>query len=130
VAVHGGFLPGRSPADQVRKHADEIIRCRWVNAEGKHVGMVAGSKEMPPGSFPWMERFDGKFHVVCGHAVHGTEKPRVDKTVAGFEVWSIDTGCYGGGRLTALSIDHDTLAREVVQVQAAREYFPLNADGS
>jgi len=132
VAVHGGLLPGRALADQVKKHADEIVRCRWVSAEGKHVGMVGGSKEQPEGSFTWMERFDGKYHVAYGHAVHDkvTFAPRVDKTAAGFETWGIDTGCFGGGRLTALVLDHDRPGhREIVQVQAAREYYPFDGDG-
>jgi bis(5'-nucleosyl)-tetraphosphatase (symmetrical) len=145
VAVHGGLLPGRPLADQVKKHASEIIRCRWVNAEGKHVGMevvpvndgkhvgkVVMSKEQPEGSFTWMERFDGKYHVVYGHAVHDkvTFAPRVDKTAAGFETWGIDTGCFGGGRLTALVLDHDRPGhRAIVQVQAARAYYPFDGDG-
>lgn len=144
VVVHGGLLPGRSVADQVKKHASEIIRCRWVDAEGKHVGMVGGSKDQPPGSFRWPERFDGKFNVVYGHAVQGEAEikrmidageqpdpqPRVDKTLSGFEAWGIDTGCFGGGRLTALVLDSDHPGhREVVQVQAAREYYPLHGDG-
>ncbi len=144
VAVHGGLLPGKPLADQVKKHASEIIRCRWVNAEGKHVGMENGSKEQPPDSFTWMERFDGPFNVVCGHAVHGEKEmirqlkagepcgvaPRVDKSASGHEIWSIDTGCFGGGRLTALVLDDARPGhREVVQVQAAREYFPFRGDG-
>jgi hypothetical protein len=130
VAVHGGFLPGRSIADQEKKHADEIIRCRWVGADGRHAGMVGASREQPPGTFCWMERFDGRFHVACGHAIHSRTSPRVDRTPAGFEVWSIDTGCFAGGALTALVLDHDRPGhREVVQVSAAREYFPLDGDG-
>jgi bis(5'-nucleosyl)-tetraphosphatase (symmetrical) len=144
VSVHGGLLPGRPLADQVRKHASELIRCRWVDAEGKHVGMLEGSREMPHGAFPWMERFDGQYNVVCGHAVHREAEikaqvqagapspgfpPRVDKTAAGFEVWSIDTGCFGGGRLSALVLDHDRPdAREVVQVQARAAYFDFKGD--
>lgn len=130
VAVHGGLLPGRALADQVRKHAGEIVRCRWVGADGKHVGMMQGTKEQPPGSFRWMERFDGPFNVVCGHAVHDVTDPRVDKTASGFEVWSIDTGCFGGGRLTALVLDSDCPGhRSVVQVQAKQEYYPLANTG-
>jgi hypothetical protein len=69
-----------------------------------------------------MERFDGRFHVACGYAIHSRTSPRVDRTPAGFEVWSIDTGCLGGGCLTALVLDHDRPShREVVQVSAARE---------
>jgi bis(5'-nucleosyl)-tetraphosphatase (symmetrical) len=145
VAVHGGLLPGKPLAQQVKKHKDEIIRCRWVDAAGKHVGMQGGLKSQPPGSFTWMERFDGLFNVVCGHNVHGEAEikrqvlaghpapggpPRVDKTVSGFEVWSIDTGCFGGGRLTALVLDDARPGdREVVQVQAARAYYEFNGDG-
>lgn len=130
VAVHGGLLPRMPLQKQVDRHANEIIRCRWVDAAGRHVGMVGRSKAQPAGSFCWMERFDGRFHVVCGHAIHDRQSPRVDRTRAGFEVWSVDTGCFAGGRLTALVLDGDRPGqREVVQVQAAREYYPLDGDG-
>jgi hypothetical protein len=127
LAVHGGLLPGIRLEQQ---KVSEIIRCRWIDSGGKHQGMVGGSPEMPAGARPWMDAFDGGYnafdpgyHVVCGHAVHSLETPRVDRAENGFEVWSIDTGCVFGGRLTALVLDPARPDdREVVQVQARRKY--------
>jgi hypothetical protein len=126
-AVHGGFVPGKQPGLQ---KVGEMIRCRWVDTEGHHVGMMEGSLDMPPGARPWMEAFDGPFNVVCGHAVHSLVDPRIDQTTSGFEVWSIDTGCVFGGRLTALVLDptHPD-RREVVQVQARQKYAELRGGG-
>lgn len=121
-AVHGGFVPGLHPYDQ---RVPEMIRCRWVDDAGKHVGMVGMDPSMPAGARPWMEAFDGPFNVVCGHAVHSLTDPRVDRTASGFEAWSIDTGCCFGGRLTALVLDEaNPEYRGIVQVQARRQYSP------
>ncbi len=125
VAVHAGLLPG-VPLDEQK--TDQILRCRWVDEAGRFVPMRAGSREQPPGSFRWAERYDGAHHVVYGHAIMGAE-PQCDRSQAGFERWGIDTGCYAGGHLSALVLDHDRPGhREVVQVAAARVYHPRHDD--
>lgn len=84
---------------------------------------------MPTGARLWMEAFDGGVNVVCGHAVHDLEHPRFDQTASGHEVWSIDTGCAFGGRLTALGLDSEnTDGRAVVQVQARTLRCQLDVD--
>lgn len=108
VAVHGGVLPG-SPIESQRK--DQIVRLRWVDDEGRYVGAKGREIIAPPGTRPWSEAYDGKLSVVCGHVVHGRDKPRVDKNTHGAEVWSIDTGCGYQGKLSALVLE----TREVIQ---------------
>jgi hypothetical protein len=125
-AVHGGLVPGVPPAEQ---NPAQILRCRWIDEHGHQVTAKVGA-DMPPGARPWMEVFDGEFHVACGHAVYSLREPRVDRTPKGFEVWSLDTGCCFGGYLSALVLDpHRPGHREVVQVKARREYVKLVENG-
>lgn len=123
LAVHGGLMPG-IPVE--RQKVASLIRCRWVDAAGRIVPKPEGTDGPPPGSRCWAEVFDGQYNVVCGHAVHDLAAPRIDNLAGGFEVWSIDTGCVFGGRLTALVIDSERPAeREIVQVRAKRRYASL-----
>lgn len=123
VAVHGGFLPGKPIESQKR---NTLIRLRWVDANGKFVGMGPDGIRMPEGARPWMEAFDGAFNVVCGHIVYDLERPRFDRTASGHAVWSIDTGCAFGGHLTALVLDSERLDEPtIVQVRARRAYAQL-----
>lgn len=121
MAVHGGFLP-HIPVE--RQRIGSLVRLRWVDAAtGNSLPGVA----RPEGARPWAEVFNGPFHVVCGHAVHSLSEPRIDRMPSGYEIWSIDTGCVFGGRLTALIVDGDS--RTVVQISARRPYAdPLGED--
>ena len=99
VAVHGGFVP-HLPLD--KQVPSDMVRCRWVDAKGESVSLEPGNPHMPKGARPWMAVYDGAYNVVCGHAAHSLAYPRVDRPVPGYEIWSIDTGCAFGGRLSAL----------------------------
>lgn len=123
VAIHGGIQP---KVDISQQKTGELIRCRWVDDKGEYVGHEEKSIEMPKGAMPWMTQFDGDYHVVCGHAVHSLDKPRLDRSASKFEVWSIDTGCCFGGHLSALVLDSSyPEQRAVVQIKAYREYVAL-----
>lgn len=122
LAVHGGMLPGISLAKQ---KPGNMLRLRYVTAEGRFAGIDGKTLEKPEGVVNWQEQYNGEYSLVVGHAVHSLESPRVDRYPNGREVWSLDTGCVHGGRLTALILE----TREVIQVQAEREYCPLRESG-
>lgn len=121
VVVHGGLMPG-VPLDNQK---DDRLRVRWVDGAGKMVSLDPEDPRQPEGSRPWMEVYDGREHVVYGHAAHHLRTPRVDRTSLGAECWGIDTGCVYGGHLSALVLE----TREVIQVPAREVYaqppFPI-----
>jgi hypothetical protein len=118
IAVHGGVLPGEVPAE--KQKPGEVLRLRWVTAEGKYVALKPGETTRPEGALDWSAQWDGPDSIVYGHEVHDEVSPRVDRNARGAECWGIDTGCVHGGRLTALALE----TREIVQVQARRQYTP------
>ncbi len=127
MAVHAGFLPEVALDKQPKS---DMLRVRWVNEVGKMVSLEPDMDpwEVPPGSDCWMERWNGAFGVVYGHAVHSLRVPRIDVRSGGALSWcfGIDTGCVHGGRLTAMVIDHERPeAPEFVQVAAEKMYAPL-----
>jgi hypothetical protein len=127
TAVHAGLLPGKSLSEQVANHRDQIIRCTWVDAAGNYV-RAASNFQQPPGSFAWMQRYDGLTHVASGHFIYSLDSVLCAGTAARREAWCLDTGCYAGGHLTALVV-HPDYRREIVQVKAARIYFDDRRSG-
>lgn len=133
LAVHAGFMPRVPVANQDRNH---ILRLRWVDDKtGKHVSMDKSPDgiQVPEGTSPWMEVWDGPQGVVYGHVVHTLDVPRVDIRPGGARAWcyGIDTGGVHGGRLTALVLrDGAFNAPEIVQVRANRVYVPMGLHGN
>lgn len=107
VLVHGGFQPGEPWKEQ---DMDTVTSIQVIGPDGK------GCKrsDAPPGCPHWSDLWEGPPFVVYGHtpwhSVHRTE-------------WTLglDTGCVYGGWLSALVMPE----MKVVQVRAAKEYFPL-----
>lgn len=119
VAVHGGLFPGAPVEDQ---DPDDIIRARWVSAEGKAVPTDYNKPGRPPGAFHWTEVYDGTDHVVTGHEAHSLSSPLVVRHATGATCYGIDTGCVHGGRLTALVLNGENVS--FTQVQARQVYDP------
>jgi len=107
VAVHGGFLPGKTPREQAadRKIRSTIVRVRWLTPEGEH----------------WAELWDQHFNVVYGHEAHSLSRPYDVQAPSGARTVGIDTGCVHGGHLTAFVVENDG-ATHFVQVPAAKCY--------
>lgn len=120
VAVHAGLLPGKTLEEQPDRAR---LRLRYVDESGKQLALDERDTGAVPGGTFWADRWDGPWSVVHGHAVRGLGSPTCARRPAGTEIWSLDTGCVFGGRLTALVLDPSRpMAREVVQVAAKREY--------
>lgn len=120
VAVHGGFLPGQTPRDQVKngRGRSGVLRVRWVNGEGQHVPVVYDEDwELPADAQHWAERWDQPFNVVYGHEAHSLSRPHETVAPSGARVVGIDTGVVHGGRLTAMVVEDDG-GTSFVQVQA------------
>lgn len=132
VAVHAGFLPGVAIAKQ---HPNDLVRMRWVDV-GRHK-MVPMEKspdgiQCPAGARFWMEMWDGSEGVIYGHVVHTLDIPRVDIRRGGARAWcyGIDTGGVHGGRLTAMVLNDEASAPEIVQVNADKVYVPFGIHGN
>ncbi len=116
LAVHGGLLPGIPLAAQP---PDVVVRCRYVDAEGRHASLEPGNFGAPAGAVPWMQRWDGAVNVVYGHAVDSLRFATITDRPGGIRCVGLDTGCVYGGHLSAM-----TLPGAITIVKAAREYFP------
>jgi bis(5'-nucleosyl)-tetraphosphatase (symmetrical) len=119
VAVHGGFLPGRTVAAQP---PDWTLRLRYVDAEGNPVPRSRGDAG-EAGVRRWAEAWTGPESVVYGHFPQGLELPKRDEPAPGVTCIGIDTGCVYGGRLTALVLP----GAELVQVPSRQRGAPVAA---
>lgn len=132
VAVHAGFLPG-IPIE--RQHSNDMIRMRWVDLVRRKMVPMEKSPDglqCPAGAQFWMELWDGPQGVIYGHVVHTLDIPRVDIRSGGVRAWcyGIDTGGVHGGRLTAMVLNDEVSAPEIVQVNADRIYVPFGIHGN
>ena len=131
VAVHGGFQPGLSSAEQ---KDNDVIRMRFVDEKTFEPMTLGDDFSQPEGSVFWAHAWRGPENVMYGHAVHGNEPLHtVCKGEPPFELFregwpetvqtlGLDTGCCFGGRLTAAVSTDDFLTWEIVQVDAKRVY--------
>jgi bis(5'-nucleosyl)-tetraphosphatase (symmetrical) len=103
------MMPGVAISDQNPKVAMRVRR------------IAAGKFSDEPGAVHWAQVWDQPYNVIVGHEVHSMTEVRIDVSSTGHKVWSIDTGCVHGGRLSAVVIAEDGTC-EVVQVQASKVY--------
>lgn len=122
VVVHGGIRPGRTPETHDK---GELLRLRWVDANGKHVPVDYDKLDEPlkPGVVHWTDRYTGQEDVVYGHEAHTLSRPSVIKTPKGARCFGIDTGVVHGGHLTALVLFEDG-SHTFEQVRARKNYRP------
>ena len=125
-AIHGGL---ESRFDFDHQNPDQILRCRYLNKDGKAVALNE-DKSAPADSVYWAEVWPGKQSIVYGHCVHSLSKPRIDERPNNVKCIGIDTGCCFGGRLTAAILEWDKEpepAISFVQVQAKQNYAPTTS---
>jgi bis(5'-nucleosyl)-tetraphosphatase (symmetrical) len=123
---HAGFEPC-SPVDD--QDMGQLMHIRWVDEGGRHLNSDPTKPDRrPDNSRFWAEAWTGPESIVYGHSVW--DEVRRDEPVPGVVCLGIDTGCVYGGKLTAAVLGEGP-EPEIVQVQAAREYFSYakRADG-
>jgi serine/threonine protein phosphatase 1 len=98
TVVHGGFFPRmKITAKSIARHADDVIRLRWIRRE-KGEWISVGKTRQRKGDVLWPAVWKGPRTVVYGHTP--LRRPRVDRHAIG-----LDTGCVYGGWLTAAIYD-------------------------
>jgi len=127
IVVHAGLLPGVA----LDKQSKEILTMvRYVHRDTrKMLSLVMPGFKQPPDSIFWAEIWDGSSDVIFGHTVVGLQSIKTWDGIGMGRAYGIDTGAVFGGRLTAMILDPDLpRSREIVQVQARREYFALGSE--
>lgn len=102
IVVHAGLEPGVALGEQ---------------RESVLVGTMSGERylERTYGR-PWYELYDGAKPVIVGHLDYQKDgQPLVYRD----RVWAIDTGCFAGGRLTAVLLPEFRL----ISVPSRRDYW-------
>lgn len=115
LIVHAGFedLP------MGEQRPDKMMRVCNIDPVTGKMKSPMDDMEQRPGTIPWMDRWRRPESVVYGHAVHGTEAPRVDRSSAGSVCVGIDTGCVFGGHLTAMVLTDGPMEFARVKARAA-----------
>lgn len=130
LCVHGGFE--RLPL--AKQNPKTITMVRYVDRySGLFKSYHGEPSAAPPELARWYEEWSEPYSVVCGHNVVSLDEPKVYEKEAGgrkIRIFSSDTGCCFGGRLTATvftpsdnEYGHDY---SFVQVQARKKYWDLH----
>ncbi len=115
-AVHAGLEPCKSYEEQ--KDCESVLRTRFINDDGSAYTAKDGGAPDPTDKWFWSQRWSGPESIVYGHHIHRFLGPHIDiYNVQRFTGHSapidqvvcagIDTGCYAGGRLTAMILRED-----------------------
>lgn len=107
VLVHGGFAPGKPWREQKLETVTEI---QVIDPDGR----PKKRSDAPAGCPHWSDLWEGPPFVVYGHTPWHSVR-RTEWTLG------LDTGCVYGGWLSALVMPE----MRIVQVRAAKEYYPL-----
>lgn len=116
LIVHAGF-EDRPMEDQ---RPDKMMRICNIDPETGKMKSPLDDLDQRPGTIPWMDRWRRTESVAYGHAVHGMEFPRVDRSESGAECVGLDTGCVFGGHLTAMILCGGAV--DFARVRAKRTY--------
>lgn len=124
-AVHAGLEPCKSFAEQ--RDSKSLLRTRFVNEDGTAYSAKDPNEPDPTDKWYWAARWYGPESIVYGHHIHRFLGPTIHQrsyhpsnTCVG-----IDTGCYAGGRLTAMIL-HPGEAFSFEWVDAHEVYEPLS----
>jgi len=106
-AVHAGLEPCKSFAEQ--RDSKALLRTRFVNEDGTAYSARDPDAPDPTDKWHWAERWYGPESIVYGHHIHRFLGPAIAERHIGVAntCVGIDTGCYAGGRLTAMILMPD-----------------------
>jgi hypothetical protein len=129
-AIHAGLEPSKTFEEQ--KDSQALLRTRFINDDGTAYSAKDGDAPDPTDKWFWSQRWRGPENIVYGHHIHRFIGPHVDSNEVG-EFGSghastcvgIDTGCYAGGRLTAMVLLDDG-SYHFEHVDARAIYMPLS----
>lgn len=129
-AIHAGLEPCKTFSEQM--DSQSLLRTRFINDDGTAYTSKDREAPDPTDKWYWSERWHGPESIVYGHHIHGLIGPRVDSHEYGdfgsraiAACVGIDTGCYAGGRLTAMVLMSDGQFW-FEHVKAKQVYFPLS----
>ena len=124
-AIHAGLEPCKTFAEQ--KDSPSLLRTRFVNEDGTAYSAKDPNEPDPTDKWFWSDRWFGPESIVYGHHIHRFLGPRVDRRHLGFPncCVGLDTGCYAGGRLTAMVLLPDG-QYHFEHVDARKVYEPLS----
>jgi bis(5'-nucleosyl)-tetraphosphatase (symmetrical) len=128
-AVHAGLEPAKTFDEQ--KDCDALMRTRYINEDGTAFTPKDGAND-PTDKWYWAQRWFHPEKIVYGHHIHSLINPRTDEHRLGdfnskltTKCIGIDTGCYAGGRLTAMVLRADG-SYEFEHAKARRCYVELS----
>jgi len=115
-------------ADRLRVIVNALTRLRFCDAHGAmDFSVKEGADQAPAGLMPWFEAPQRKTQAVTVAFGHWSTLQQVDRP----DVVCLDDGCVWGGCLSALRLEHATLAFEdvrqlpIVQVKCPQAMDPL-----
>jgi len=129
-AIHAGLEPCKTFEEQ--KDCESLIRTRFINEDGTAYSAKDPNEKDPTDKWYWSQRWRRPEKIVYGHHIHSLINPRIDSQKIGdfygsetTECIGIDTGCYAGGRLTAMILRDDG-SYIFDHASALKEYKPLS----
>jgi predicted phosphodiesterase len=119
VIVHAGVKPGIPIFYQSK---NDLMHLRYVDAKQQFISLkkIAKNGKEATGAHLWTEFWQGPESIIYGHNVHSLTDPHIQEVAPGVMCYGLDTGCCFGGRLTAMILE----TKEIIQVQAKKEYYP------
>jgi bis(5'-nucleosyl)-tetraphosphatase (symmetrical) len=127
-AIHAGLEPCKTFAEQ--RESKALLRTRFVNEDDTAYNAKDHSAPDPTDKWFWSERWRGPESIVYGHHIHRFLGPTIHQrsgigTDHANVCVGIDTGCYAGGRLTAMILLPDG-SYYFEHVNARQIYEPLS----
>lgn len=124
-AIHAGLEPCKTFAEQ--KDSKALLRTRFINEDGTAFTAKDPDAADPTDKWYWAERWHGPESIVYGHHIHRFLGPRIDERHVDVRnaCVGIDTGCYAGGRLTAMIL-FPSGEFHFEHVDARHAYSPLS----
>lgn len=109
-AVHAGLEPAKTFDEQ--KDCESLMRTRFINDDGSACTAKDPNASDPVDKWFWADRWHGPENIVYGHHIHSLIGPHITHGSRGWgqplsTCVGLDTGCYAGGRMSAMILMPD-----------------------